>query len=279
LPETSLEQDRVEVPVPPATDAGVVEQVRLVEFVTTDRLTVLAKALTGEMVMVEIPGWPALTVPTAGLVEIVKSCTVKVTFAEWDSPLLVPVTVMVTGDGSTEEKVQERVAVPDPVTVGGVTVHEVLFVEKPTRPAKLFWEATVTLDVPAKPTSRLTLVGLADNRKFWTTKVTVAACARALFVPVTETWTVPAEARVHDSVALPDPETLVGLVVHAVLLVEKPTTPANPLSATTVTVDVPALSTLTVTLVGLAVRVKSWTRYVTNAKRDSVPLVPVTVAW
>jgi hypothetical protein len=45
---------------------------------------------------------------------------------------------MVTGDSSTEEKVQERVAVPDPVTVDGVTVHEVLFVEKPTRPAKLF---------------------------------------------------------------------------------------------------------------------------------------------
>jgi hypothetical protein len=51
----------------------------------------------------------------------------------------------------------------------------------------------------------------------------------------------------------------VGLVVHAVLLVEKPTAPANPLSATTETVEVPALFMLTGTLVGLAVRVKSWT--------------------
>jgi hypothetical protein len=45
---------------------------------------------------------------------------------------------MVTGDGSNKEKVQERVAVPEPVMVEGVTVQEVLFVENPTRPTKLF---------------------------------------------------------------------------------------------------------------------------------------------
>jgi hypothetical protein len=82
LPDTPLEQVRIEVPVPPETDVGVVEQVRLVEFVTTDRLTALVKALTGEMVRVEGPACPALTVTTARLVEIVKSCTVKVTLAE-----------------------------------------------------------------------------------------------------------------------------------------------------------------------------------------------------
>ena len=67
----------------------------------------------------------------------------------------------------------------------------------------------------------------------------------------------PAEAKLQDRVVLPDPVTLVGLVEQAVLLVRNPTTPENPLSPTTVTVDVPALSMSTVTLVGLAVRVKS----------------------
>lgn len=68
----------------------------------------------------------------------------------------------------------------------------------------------------------------------------------------------PATAKVHDSVALPDPVTLVGLVVH-VLFVEKLTTPAKELRPDTVTVDAPAVPTLTVTLVGLAVSIKSWT--------------------
>jgi hypothetical protein len=73
------------------------------------------------------------------------------------------------------------------------------------------------------------------------------------------------EVRVHDR--------LVELVVTA-----KVTVPVKPLTGATVTVEVPATPPLTVTLVGLAVTVKSWTRYVTVAECDRVPLVPVTVA-
>lgn len=51
--------------------------------------------------------------------------------------------------------------------------------------------------------------------------------------------------------------TLVGLTVHAVLLLVSPTVPANPSSAVIVTVEVPELPALSVTIVGLALIVKS----------------------
>ena len=64
-------------------------------------------------------------------------------------------------------------------------------------------------------------------------------------------------ANVHDSVELPDVVTLVGLRVHAVLLLARLTVPVNPFSGAMVTVEVPADPALTITLVGLAVMVKS----------------------
>ena len=82
-------------------------------------------------------------------------------------------------------------------------------------------------------------------------------------MPVTPTWTVEAAANVQESVALPEPVTLVGATEQEVLLVVRLTTPAKPLSAETVIVDVPGDPALTVTLVGLAAIVKSWTTYVT----------------
>jgi len=74
---------------------------------------------------------------------------------------------------------------------------------------------------------------------------------------------VDATANVHDKVALPEPVTLVGETVQDVLLVVKLTTPANPLTAVTVIVDVPAAFTFTLTLNGLAAIAKSWTTKVT----------------
>jgi len=62
---------------------------------------------------------------------------------------------------------------------------------------------------------------------------------------------------VHDRVALPEPVTLVGATEHEVLLVVRLTTPAKPLRAVIVTVEVPAAPTFTLTLVGLAAIVKS----------------------
>jgi len=76
-------------------------------------------------------------------------------------------------------------------------------------------------------------------------------------VPVTETCLLPVVLNVHDSVALPEPVTLAGDTVHEVLLVTRLTTPVNPFRAVIVIVDVPAALTFTLTLVGLAVIVKS----------------------
>jgi hypothetical protein len=78
-------------------------------------------------------------------------------------------------------------------------------------------------------------------------------------VPVTSTWYVAADSKVHDRVEVPEPVTLVGETVHEVLLVARLTTPAKPSRAVTVIVDVPATPVLTVTFVGLATIVKSWT--------------------
>lgn len=61
----------------------------------------------------------------------------------------------------------------------------------------------------------------------------------------------------HESVELPKPVTLVGLKLHDVLLVVRATTPAKPLIPVTVTVEVPALPALTVTLEGDPAIVKS----------------------
>ena len=68
---------------------------------------------------------------------------------------------------------------------------------------------------------------------------------------------VDAAANVQDSVELPEVVTLVGLSVQAVLLLARLTVPVNPLSGVIVIVEVPADPALTVTLVGLAVIVKS----------------------
>jgi len=68
---------------------------------------------------------------------------------------------------------------------------------------------------------------------------------------------------VHDRVALPEPVTLVGATEQEVLLVVRLTTPAKPFRAVIVILEVPAAPTFTLTLVGLAVIVKSWTTYVT----------------
>jgi hypothetical protein len=68
---------------------------------------------------------------------------------------------------------------------------------------------------------------------------------------------VPADVKVHESVALPEPVTLVGLTAHAVLSVAKPTMPVKPFSGVTVTVDAPPLPAFTVTVVGMTLIEKS----------------------
>jgi hypothetical protein len=67
---------------------------------------------------------------------------------------------------------------------------------------------------------------------------------------------------VQDRVELPESVILVGVTVQAMPVVGdtvavRLTTPPNPLTELTVIVDIPAWSTLTATLVGLAEGVKS----------------------
>jgi len=61
--------------------------------------------------------------------------------------------------------VQDNIADPDPVTLAGVTEHEVLTTDKPTGLAKPFREATEIVDAPADPALTVTEAGLAVNAK------------------------------------------------------------------------------------------------------------------
>ena len=93
------------------------------------------------------------------------------TTAEWDREPLVPVTE--TWKTPAAANVHDRVDVPDPVTLVGDTLHEVLLVARLTTPAKLFNPVTVIVELAATPTVAETLAGLAAIVKSWTTKVTV----------------------------------------------------------------------------------------------------------
>ena len=73
----------------------------------------------------------------------------------------------------TDVKLQERLAAPDPVTLDGVMVQEVLFDDKLTTAANPFRPVTVTADVPAEPALTVTVAGLADIEKSWAVYVTV----------------------------------------------------------------------------------------------------------
>ena len=91
----------------------------------------------------------------------------------------------------------------------------------------------------------------------------------------------PAVAELTVSVEVPEPPVmLVGLTVAvspALGLVVKPTVPVNPLTAATVIVTVPEEPALIVTLVALALIVKSVTVNMAVAEWVIVPLIPVIV--
>jgi hypothetical protein len=76
---------------------------------------------------------------------------------------------------------------------------------------------------------------------------------------------------VQDSLEVPEPLVIVVTVNVQTRLVEfvvaaRVTLPVKPLTGVTETVAVPAVLTVVETLVGLAVTVKSCTRYVTEAE-------------
>jgi hypothetical protein len=220
------------------------------------KLTVPANPLTAATETVEVACWPTLT--AAGEVVVrVKSWTTYVTVAEWDNESLVPVTP--TSNVPADANVQERVELPEPVTVFGEILHEVLLVPRLTPRAKPLTGVTVIVEVAVAPVLTVMLVGFAEIVKSWTTNVTITEWNREPLVPVTDTFLLPVDVNVHDRVALPEPVTLVGETVQAeVLLVARLTMPAKPLRPAIVIVEVPGPLTLTLTLVGLAVTAKSW---------------------
>lgn len=118
----------------------------------------------------------------------------------------------------------------------GESVHEIpvdgdAVAVRVTTPANPLSPVTDAVEFPAFPTITLTVVGLAAIVKSWTMYVTVVECDRNPLLPVTVIWIVAAELKLHDSVALPDPVTLAGKMVHEVLLVLRLTTPVKPLFA------------------------------------------------
>jgi len=159
-----------------------------------------------------------------------------------------------------EVKVQDSVELPEPVTLVGVRVHAVLLLARLTTPVNPPTAPIVIVEVAPVPALTVMLVGLAAIVKSGAVvKVTVTECDKLPLVPVTPTWNVPVVAKVQDSVELPEPVTLVGASEHEVLLVVRPTTPANPFRPVTVMVDVAAVPGVKLTLDGLATIVKSWT--------------------
>ena len=62
----------------------------------------------------------------------------------------------------------------------------------------------------------------------------------------------------QDKVEAPEPVTLLGVTLHAVLLVLRLTTLEKPFTAVIVMLAVPAAPTFTLTFVGLPVTAKSW---------------------
>jgi hypothetical protein len=111
--------------------------------------------------------------------------------------------------------------------------------------------------------------------------VTVTECDRLPLVPVTLTKYVPGVDEVTESIEVPEPVTLVGFKVAVSpdgLVADKVTTLANELTEFTVIDDVPVLPAVIVTVVGLAVIVKSGAPVTTTGTMIEcarTPLAPV----
>jgi hypothetical protein len=146
-------------------------QERFVELVNTPSATVPANPLTGETVTVEPPEASTRTPTLVGLALIEKPITLKVTATVWERLPLVPVTVTCKVPGLAN--VHDRAELPEPATLVGVSMQDVLLLAKPTTPPKPLSPETVIVDPPALPALTVTLVGLADSVKSVTWTVTM----------------------------------------------------------------------------------------------------------
>ena len=193
---------------------------------------------------------------------------------------LVPVIVTVYVAAVAELHVS--VAVPELVIVLGVIAPHV-------RP---LGTVSVRVTVPVKPLTAVTVIvedrfapvvpdgEVAATVKSVTVNVAVVECTSVPLVPVTVSEYVPAVVDWQDTVAVPEPVTLVGEIAPQVrplgTVSVRLTVPVNPLIAVTVIVEV--ADVLMTTAAGdVATIVKSVTVKVAVAVWTSVPLVPVTV--
>jgi hypothetical protein len=264
------------------TLVGLRAHVRPVDGETvSDSVTVPVNPLVAATVTVEVPGDPTATLTVVGLAVTVKlgaAVMVYATLAEWESVALVPVTVTV--NEPVAEPVHDRVEVADVVVVERATlvglraqvrpVEGDTVADRETVPVKPFTAAIVIVDVPGEPTTAETVEGLALTVKSGaavTVKVTVAEWDRDPLTPVTLTVKVPVVEPVHDrleaaEVVVVVSATLVGVRAHVKpvegdTVSESATVPVKPFVAETVIVEVPGDPTAALTLVGLAVTVKS----------------------
>ena len=122
-------QDRVELPEPVMLGGN-----RLQKVLFVPRLTIPAKPLTVVIVMIEVPAALTFTSTLVGFAASVKSWTTNVTITEWDRLALVP--IMLRWKVDAVLNVHDIVAVPEPVTLVGDTVQEVLLVVRLTMLAK-----------------------------------------------------------------------------------------------------------------------------------------------
>ncbi len=174
---------------------------------TAERRTVPAKPKRLVRAIVEIPGVPKVVVIEAGLAEMAKSAKVKVALAEWISWPMVPemLTVKVPLTGA----VQVRLAIAGDggkVTLVGIMGPQV----RPVGPDSL--RATV----PVKPLRKDTAIeetevepafmeagDVALMAKSAKVKVADVGSDREPIVPVIVTMKLPADADLHDNVAVP----------------------------------------------------------------------------
>jgi hypothetical protein len=182
--------------------------------------------------------------------------------------------------------VQDKVDVPEPVTLVGVRVQiAVSLLARFTTPAKPLSPSIVIVDAAGVPASTVTLVGLAVTVKSCTVNVAVVEWVSVPLVPVTVTWSVPDEVNVQ--LRLTELEGEMRVSVTLALLREQPgppfwesaTVPVKPFTAVTVMLETPVELASRVTEVGLAEIVKSWIEFTltwTTTWWESRPLVPVT---
>ena len=145
--------DTVAVPEFVTLPGVIAPQVRLAGTVSV-RVTVPVKPLTAVIVIVELADTPALA-EAGEVAAMVKSVTVKVAVAECDRLPTVPVIVRVYVAATVE--LQETVAVPELVMLGGVMVPQVRLTAtvsvRLTTPVNPFTAVIVIVDVTEFPTT------------------------------------------------------------------------------------------------------------------------------